>query len=782
MYNKKILTFLICVLSYTIVSGAVQKDSVFDKKIKSFSKLKRFGYDFFSSTDPKSTAPPSAITPDYLIKPGDELIIEISGKLPVRYILQVSGDGSINIPKTGKIYLNGKNFAEAKKKILRQLASSHSLFIDEDNNGAKGSVVDITLGKISGTKVYLTGNVNKRGSFFLKGADTSILTALACANGIRPEGSLRSIQIKHQSGKSTFFDLYDFLIKGTLKPEFKYLKDGDIVFVPVKGKEVYLAGAVKKPGIYELAPKESLNDLVSMAGGVKQNADPGKLQLIRIEPGSGKIIKDIQLADFKSFIPIDMDMIDIQEMPVKKVKPVVEISGEGIRKPDLYELTPEMTLNKLITKAGGLFTDAYKENIVLIRLNNDFSKEIMKINLVNQSNLKLASMDKIIVFSKSSLKNGDNHITIEGHVKNPGKYNFNEGLKASDIILQSGGFDNPVFRQKTYLDRADIIRIDKKTQSKQVIPFSLREVLESKNDIALSAGDTIKIYSFESISPKKFVRIAGAVNKPGKMELKKNMTLEDAIFEANGLAGSADANKIEIGRQDSEQKQVKVKIIKASLATKAGKNFRLQEGDIIIIGKRDKQNEITGKVTVSGAVNTPGCYLLQNQEKISSVIQRCGGLNNAAFPAGAMLIRKGNRLSFNLPIALKEGNNPNNLVMRPDDILFIPQTPSSIKVTGEVLVPQKIAFTPNETPEYYIEKAGNYTPNADKDNTKLILPDGSIKDGTGNWFSSPEVKCGYVIVVMPKTSDGKKLRTYLKQELTKLTDEAIPSAQKTESK
>jgi protein involved in polysaccharide export with SLBB domain len=460
----------------------------------------------------------------------------------------------------------------------------------------------------------------------------------------------------------------------------------------------------------------------------------------------------------------------------------VEISGGGIRRPDLYELTSDMTLDKLIAKAGGLFPDAYKENIVLIRLNDDFSKDIMKINWKAQSNLKLAPMDQIIVFSKSSLKSGANHVTIEGHVKNPGEYNFNEGLKVSDIILQSGGLDNPVFRQKTYLDRADIIRIDKKTQSKQIIPFSLREILENKNDIALSAGDTIKVYSFESISPKKFVRVTGAVNKPGSLELKKDMTLEDAIFEANGLAGSADANKIEIGRQDSDQKQVKVKIINTSVATETGKNFKLQEGDIVIVGKRNKQNALTGKVTISGAVNTPGCYLLQDQEKISSVLQRAGGLKDAAFPSGAMLIRNGSRLSFNLPEALRNIQDTNNLVMRPDDILFIPQIPSSIKVAGEVLVPQKTAFTPNETPKYYIEKAGNFTPDADKKNIKLILPDGSIKDGNGSWWSSPEVKCGYVIVVMPKTIDGKQLRTYLKKELTKITDEAIPSAKKTESK
>ena len=242
------LIFTVFVILSAILSGfecalAVNSPDVefpLEKKIGSFSKLKRFGYDFFSQPGGKpsaSNSPVLSVSPDYQIKPGDEFIIELSGNLTSKFVLPVGRDGAIQIPRTGKVYLNGKDFEAARKKVLENMAKSYNLFLTKENAGAKGTVVDITLGKISGVKLYVTGKALKRGIISLNGIDASILSALQAAGGVAQNGSLRNIQIKRQDGKVLTFDLYEFLIGGKLDKEYKYLKDGDIVFIPRKARK-----------------------------------------------------------------------------------------------------------------------------------------------------------------------------------------------------------------------------------------------------------------------------------------------------------------------------------------------------------------------------------------------------------------------------------------------------------------------------------------------------------------------------------------------------------------
>ncbi len=947
-----------------------------DGKIKELKKLPQFGYSSFTADKSagKSGKEILFIAPDYQIKIGDEFIIELSGKINSRYVLPVSKDCLITIPKVGKIYLHGKSFDEAKAKIIEKMAQAYDLVLNKENTGEKGTVVDITLGKIAGIKLFVTGKVNKSGTVSLDGVNASILSALKMTGGVTSKGSLRKIRITRQDGKTQFFDLYDFLIKGQLKPEFKYLKDGDIIFVPLKAKEVYLSGAVKQPGIYEILDNEDLADLLEIAGGFSKNADPERIQLIRTTTGKGIELKDLEIKDPAKFELEDQDMIEIATVRDSNYQNIVEITGNGITKPGIFEFTPGMTITQLVEKAGGFRKDAWKEKIFMVRLNESMKNDFLKIDEAKQKTTKLQPMDKIEVLSYEDLRGERNKVEITGHVKKPGEYAYSDGIKVADILLLAGGFDNPVFRSQTYLERGDIVRIDPKTQKSKIIKFSPKEILEGKKHIVLLPGDKIKIYAFDeiknsndsvkltghvkktgvcrlyagtdlagllevrggfdnpvflkdtyleradifrfdpetqkskvikfclkdildgkteiklipgdeikiyalneikdnsdsikltghvkktgvcrlyagtnladllevrggfdnpvflkdtyleradiirtdvdtqeekiipfclrdvlnkklnpslqpgdeiriyaydAIAPQKYIQVSGAVNSPGKFRLKKGMNLEDAVFEAKGLSKSSDPENIEIAQMSRDKGDLKINIVKLSLNSPEGKSYILNEGDVIVVGRRDKTNQRTGSIVIAGEIKNPGYYLLRNREKISSVIQRAGGLLPGAFPESAYLLRNNHRIVFNLPEIFEDEENENNLEMRPEDILYVPKQNSSVKVTGETCVTRNIAYKPGKSPQYYIKMAGGLSSKADGDNIKIITPQGKVVDGTGGWFSSPSVAPSSIIVVLPQTADAELIKKQLNLELEKKKQDTLKAAKKLSGK
>ena len=143
------------------------------------------------------------------------------------------------------------------------------------------------------------------------------------------------------------------------------------------------------------------------------------------------------------------------------------------------------------------------------------------------------------------------YVTIKGHVKRPGVYElFEDNMTAYDLIFKAGGFDDPLFRSQTFLDRADLIRFDKDRITQSVISFNLKDVLSSKSNdenFILFPGDVINIYSEKVLNNRQFVLINGVEN-PGQYDYKSNMKLKDLILEAGGFETDVYRYKVEIAR------------------------------------------------------------------------------------------------------------------------------------------------------------------------------------------------------------------------------------------
>ena len=393
------------------------------------------------------------VLPDYILKPQDEVNIDIWGSLNLHYVLTVSSDGYIVIPEAGRVSLNGLTYSEAKKKILNHLAYTYAFFINAENPGAGKAQVDITLGKAAGINVFVTGEVKTPGSLNINGINASIINIIKKA-GINNQASIRNIQLKKLNGKIYIFDVYDFLLKGSLAPEFKYLNDGDIIFVSLRGKELSIKGSVRRQGLYELLPSEKLNDAIKIAGGIL----PGSRKEIKIIRKTYNVLNenaseinttiesDCVLEDKDVVVIIgpgesgiktldDKDAVIMPESGDAGRKYYVTVDGE-VKCPGNYIYIKDEKVDDLIKRSGGLTSGAFLDGsefyrngvIAMVDFRKAFSERDSKFNFV------LIPGDKIVI------RKTDPFVTVRGAVQSPSSIFFEEGENIDYYIKLAGGY------------------------------------------------------------------------------------------------------------------------------------------------------------------------------------------------------------------------------------------------------------------------------------------------------------------------------------------------------
>ncbi len=549
--NKSILSTCIILLSFFTFTNLFSLDNQNNQNTPApkgkLAKIEPFGYKFLSRA-PSNQKEVIVVMHDYLLKPGDELVIDVWGDIDLHYKLPVSKDGFIDIERVGRVYIQGMKYVDAKKKITRALGKTYELFINPENPGAGSSLVDISLGKSVGMVIYVTGAVQKPGSIHVNSTSASVLNALLKAGGVNRSGSLRNIKIsKLGSEKNLTLDLYDFLLNGKFQEEFKYLNDGDIIFVPYKGRTAGIDGEIKNSAEFELLPKENIDDLIKYAGGFKSDAI--KLEIIR------KNLKNSSFAEItldnvdKGNISeaIDTPLIDGDKIYVYGIDEIrntdyVIVKG-NVTNPGRKEVYAGITLEEIIMNSGGFKDEADISNIEIIRKETkDLSgkSKFLKIDFSNPSNkkFKLKKNDIVDVRMEYNLVN-NNTVNITGSVPRPGSYNLTENETLQSIIERAGNIKNGLKEGKIELSRDGLIS-----------SFSISKIIKPGNNefiIQLKPNDKI------TISPREpWVVVQGNVNKPGRYIFKNEMDFTYYLDIAKGLKSEKQINKVIIETYDGE--------------------------------------------------------------------------------------------------------------------------------------------------------------------------------------------------------------------------------------
>ena len=234
------------------------KDFINTNKAKN---SKYFGYNFFTERDSLVFFDNLPAPLDYILGPGDELIISLWGETQFRKNYTISKDGKIYDERVGLLNLSGKTLDDAKKYLKTQFGRNYSTLRSKPQT----TYIDISIGEMRSINVNFVGSVKKPGIFSVHPFSNLIL-GLFYAGGIDSTGTLRSIQIIRNNEEYATFDLYDYLIKGKSSKDLR-LRDNDIIVVPPRLSTIEIDSAVFRPGIYEAKPNETVADLIAFAGG-----------------------------------------------------------------------------------------------------------------------------------------------------------------------------------------------------------------------------------------------------------------------------------------------------------------------------------------------------------------------------------------------------------------------------------------------------------------------------------------------------------------------------------
>lgn len=687
--------------------------------------LKPFGYDFFreAAVNVITQRKDLPVPLKYVVGPGDEVRLVMWGRVNGSYNITVDRDGKINIPTIGPLNVAGMSFEQMSQYLIKQAGQ------------ITGTNVDVSMGSLRSIPVFILGDVRRPGAYTI-GSFATITDALLLAGGPTEIGTMRKIQLKRKDKLIQTFDLYDLLLKGD-KSNDATLSAGDIVFVPVIGPYVGVAGNVRRPAIYELREGSSLGQLFELAGGIIPAAYTQQIQVERTVKNEKKVIVDIDDKDLSqaySVVLQDADLVKVFSI-VEKDANVITLQG-NVKRGGKYALKPGMRLGDILKDPLlDLLPETYFDYALIKRQNPPKMEPLLiPFNLGDllirhdpASNPDLQPLDTIYIFSKWFFQDKP-VFTISGEVRKSGKfdladnirmkdaapasgdvrksaqyepadnlkakdatpaagdvrkstqYELADNFKVKDAILTAGGLT-----KNAHLKKGEIIRVNKKKEY-QTLYFDVAKALadDPAENIAIQDEDQIIIHSLYEEQWKEVAMVAGEVKTPGEFIVTEKMRVSDLIFKAGGQTRDTLLDQAELYRTDWKTKEVTLRNIKLGRALQGdlAENLELRDMDRLIVHSI-WEKVYKKSVTVEGDVLKPGTYPLADNMTVRELIFTAGNvLESASLEDGEIsshVIDRNNQAGvvhrkINLAKAMA-GDQEHNVSLKPSDRLFIQRIP-----------------------------------------------------------------------------------------------------------
>ena len=657
--------------------------------------LTQFGYDLFRTT--VSTFAPVTdvpVGPDYVIGPGDQFTIFIWGRIDLSYQIGVDRNGEISLPKVGVLKVWGLTFSQLRDYLFTEFSRYYKDF-----------QLNLTMDRLRTIRVYAVGEVANPGSYTLSSLSTAY-NALFVAGGPSKRGSMRKIQLIRNGKTIRTIDLYDFLLKGD-KSQDERLQSGDILFIPIIGPVAGVAGGVKRPAIYELKGPMNLGGLLELAGGVIPIGYLQRVQIERVVAHEKRIVEDFNLSSFaKGEKDVPELSVKLQDADMVKIFPIFAVTQnivylEGhVKRSGGYEFKEGMKLLDLISSFDQLLPEPYLDHANIIRLvPPDFHPETISFNLGRllkadlSQNIELKEHDRVTIYSRENLREVP-QVTISGKVQRPGKYRLLENMRVKDLIYNAGNI-----KRSAYLPEAEITRLikTKRGVESKAININLGEALKenTKYNILLKEDDYVFVRQIPKWYTEKTCTIHGEVSFPGEYSISKGEKLSSVLERAGDFTEYAYLKGAFFTRESAKSAQ-----------EERLKGFidRL-EGDIL----RSQVKLAEGTLSEAEAKGL-GQSLAVKRELIRKT--------RAAQATGRVVIV--------LDVMDKFKASKYDLELEDGDTLTIPPVPGTMNVMGSVYNPTSIVYTRGKTVNFYLNKVGGPTPDAEEDEIYIVKADGTV--------------------------------------------------------
>ena len=649
-----------------------------------------YGQNFFSAGNltfaPNMNMPTPA---NYVLGPGDELIIDVWGdsELNVRYT--IAPDGHITVPGLGRIQLSGLNVKQAESKIRNEFSSIYS----DLGSYTPRTFLGVSVGNVRTIKVNVMGEVITPGTYTLS-SFASAFHALYVSGGPNKIGSLRNIRIFRSGDVIATVDLYEYLMRGNNTRDIT-LRDGDIVKVEPYGILAQVTGEVKRPMWYEMRPSETLHDLLQFAGGFSGNAYKANVSLLR--KGSSEMeAYTLNEPEYAYFNLKDGDQVAVGNI-LDQYSNMVEITG-AVYRPGKYAIGDQIkTVRDLISIAQGITGDAYVHRALLYRQQDDLKQTMQSFDLdalmsSRIPDIPLQKNDRLHIPSIFSIEDSLT-VYVGGEVRAPGNYPYAENMHLEDVVLRAGGL-----RESASTAQIDVFRRFKdpasttsSSQTGQALRFSLRdgEIISSDTTFVLHPFDQVVIRRSPGYEAQQNISVRGEVLFDGQYaKIKKDERLSSFIQRAGGLTEYAYAKGARLSRQLNEAERRRTRDALLARAT--------AEGDSTYIEDMDFSTQYVG---------------------------------------------------IDLEKALKKPGSDDDIILRQGDEIFIPQYEGTVKISGGVLYPNTVTYNKRMSLESYVRQAGGYSRLAMKNKSFVIYMNGKV--ASGRW-AKIEPGCEIIVPERPE--------------------------------
>lgn len=652
-----------------------------------------FGAEFFSNTNLSFEPDLRMPTPkNYTIGPDDELLMNIYGVNISQQTLKVSPEGNVNIRYAGVVNVNGLTIEAASDIIKKRL----SKYYPGLKNGS--TKLQLTLGNIRSIRVTLIGAIIRPGTYTLPSLAT-IYNALYTSGGPAENGSFRNIELIRNNIVIHRADLYDFLTRGDLGSNIR-LEDNDVIRVPYADLLITLNGELNRPGIFELHENESLADAIRFAGGFKSNAFRARITGNRYTDFDKRKI-DIA-SDSLAFFKLKNGDEYFIDSVINRYQNRVVIDG-AVFKPGAYALENGMTLKHLIYKAQGLKEDVYTGRALIVRTRQDYTKEYISVELKpiitgQHDGLTLNKDDSVHVASIFDLRDTTT-VTINGAVRKPGTYRYEDGLSLKSLIFKAEGFaDNATGTEIEISRRRRDINVNKAgSEIVELIRVNdSKELSGISTDLPLMPFDIVSIKEDPFYKKQISVKVSGEVMMPSVYTLQsREERLSSLIKRAGGLLYTANINGAKLVRK-----------------------------------KRDVLDTTEVKRLVESVV----------KDTLSKT-------------KAAVIAKPTTDVAINLDYILKHPGSEDDITLEEGDELIIPRINNTVNVSGEVFKPLDIMYESGRSMKKYLSDAGGITPNGKKNKAFVIYANGraaKMKKSWGFFKVYPKIYPGSSIFVPEK--------------------------------
>ena len=544
---------------------------------------------------------------------------------------------------------------------------------------------------------------------------------------------------------------------------------------------VNVMGEVKTPGTYTLSAFATVFHALYMAGGTN---DLGTLRNIKVYRNN-RLVTVVDIYDYilNGKLTGNVRLADNDVIVVGPYDCLVTIAGK-VKRPMIYEMKKNESVNSLLKYSGGFAGDAYKKSV---RVNRKTGREksVYNVEEFDFANFRIDDGDSISV--DSILPRYANTVEVKGAVFRPGMYNLGEQVNSVRTLLEHAeGMTEDAFTNRAVMHRM------KKDRTLEVIAVDIAGIMDGKvADIPLKENDVLFIPTRQEKIVERTLTIRGEVQYPGVYQYADNETLEDFVLQAGGLTDKASTVNVMVSRRVMDAKALRPDSVIAKTYTLSLKDgfvidgtpgFKLMPFDEVMIRQSPAYVE-QQNVSITGEVMFAGLYTLDRRNaRLSELFKKAGGGTDQAYLKGARIIRKANEqekqrmeavlkmqreemqknllqlaassnnssaltqsskdvertniekfnvpseysVGIDLPEALANPGSDADIILREGDRLVIPQYNGTVKINGAVMFANTVAYEKGKKPSYYIDQAGGFAADALKSKAYIIYMNGKV--------------------------------------------------------